>query len=79
MLRQARKAAAKHAPIFKFGVQVPCHEHKARMLEDKHGHTKWTDAKKTEQECLHDCSAFEDLGTGAEGPVGCKKIRVCMV
>ena len=77
MLKQARATAAKHAPIFKFGVQVPCHEHKARMLEMKLGHTRWTDAEITEQECLHDCGAFEDSGKGAEAPAGYKKIRVC--
>ena len=76
MLKQARATAAKHAPIFKFGVQVPHHEHEARTLEMKLGHTRWTDAEITEQECLHDYSTFEDLGKGAEAPAGCKKIRV---
>ena len=79
MLKQARATAAKNAPIFKFGVQVPHHEHEARALEAKQGHTKWTTAEKTEQEHLHDYSAFQDCGKGAEAPVGYKKIRVCYV
>ena len=42
----------------------------------KLGHTRWTDAEITEQECLHDCDAFEDLGKGDDAPAGYKKIRV---
>ena len=79
MLEQARATAAKNAPIFKFGVQIPHHEHEARTLETKQGHTRWTNAENTEQECLHDCSAFQDCGKGAKAPAGYKKIRVCYV
>ena len=79
MLKQARATAAKNAPIFKFGVQVPRHEHEARTLKTNQGHTRWTDAETTEQECLHDYDAFEDCGKGADAPAGCKKIRVCYV
>ena len=69
----------KMPPIFKFAVQVPHHEHEARAFEAKQGHTKQTTAETTEQECLHDYSAFKDCGKGGEAPAGYKKIRVCYV
>ena len=78
MLEQARATAAKNAPVFKFGVQVPQHEHEARKLEMNQGHTRWTDAETTEQECLHDCDAFEDCGKGADAPTATRRSEFAM-
>ena len=44
----------------------------------KLGHMRWTDAEITEQECLHDCDAFEDLGKGAEAPAGNERLEFAM-
>ena len=57
-VKQCKAQQKKHAPKFKFGVQIPANWKDARRIQGKLGHTLWTDAETTEQEALKDYETF---------------------
>ena len=79
MVKQVKRARESRGPVFKFGVQIPQNSKEARRLQDRQGHTKWTDAEKAEIDQLHEYETFKDIGKGTDPPDGYKKIRVRMV
>ena len=79
MTRQLHLARKNSGPKFKFGVQVPRNWKEARQLQEKAGHTKWTDAEAKETKQLFDYETFRDLGKRAPVPRGYRVIRVHFV
>ena len=79
MNKQLVRAHKNQGPKYKFGVEIPRNSKHARQLQEKLGHTKWTDAEKTELGQLYDYSTFIDKGKRASIPRGYRQIRVRFV
>ena len=79
MTRQLNLARDNRGPKFKFGVEVPRDWRHARQLQEKAGHTKWTDAEGKELGQLYDYETFIDKGLTAPIPSGFRQIRVHFV
>jgi hypothetical protein len=79
MNKQLVRAHKNAGPKYKFGVEIPRNSKHARQLQEKLGHTKWTDAETKELNQLYDYSTFTDKGLRAPVPRGYRLIRVRFV
>ena len=65
--------------MFKFRVQVPRDSKEAKKLQEKLGHTKWTDAKTVKRDQLYEYETFNILPKGSKPPEGYQQIKVRFV
>ena len=79
MNKQKLRAHRNAGPKYKFGVEIPRNSKHARQLQEKLGHTKWTDAEGKELQQLFDYKTFIDKGKGAPIPQGYRVIKVRFV
>ena len=79
MNKQIARAHKNAGPKYKFGVEIPRNSKHARQLQEKLGHTKWTDAEQKEIGQLNDYTTFIDKGKRTPVPRGYRCIRVRFV
>ena len=80
MLKQARLRAARTAPLYKFGVQVPRNVPHALELDRINGNNHWQEAIDTElAQVIEEYETFKDMGVGYKPPPDYKKIRTHFV
>ena len=86
MINQSRRQHKRYAPKYKFGVEIPRNHEHAMELQKKYGHTKWSDAEKTELSQLWDYDTFIIYGKAqydgkkiCNSPPGYKRIICHMI
>ena len=77
VMHQAQLRSYRHAPIYKYGYQVPRNHAEAMRLDAENGNTKWRDAEILELSQIDEYDTFEDRGVTTKVPEGYKCIRVC--
>ena len=79
MLNQSKLRSFRTSPIYKNGFRVPRNPEEAILIDQQNGNTRWQDPMALELSQLQEYNTFKDLGKGALGPEGYKKIKVHMV
>jgi hypothetical protein len=82
MLKRIRKQDAKHATMYKYGVEVPYSYRRAIQIDKEMGTTFWHDSMRLELDDMVGYDTFTNLGRvkdGARAPPGYQRVRVHFV